>query len=92
MKKILAAIAVATLAGSAFLGTAEPAAAKEYEYCRLDYASGMKSCGFDTMDQCVGMISGRGGSCVRNPLLSEASASYAYAPKRHGHTHRQRAD
>ena len=44
----------------------------------------MRSCGFDTMDQCVAMISGRGGSCDRNPFLAEASASYAYAPKRHG--------
>ncbi len=94
MKKILAfsAIAVATMAGLAFLSFAEPAAAKEYEICRQDYASGMLSCSFDTMEQCVAMISGRGGSCTRNPFLADANASYARAPKRHGHTHRQRAD
>ena len=93
MKKILAfsTIAVTTLVGAALLGAAEPAAAKDYEFCRLDYTSGMRSCGFDTMDQCVAMISGRGGSCDRNPFLAEASASYAYAPKRHGHAHRQLA-
>ena len=38
MKKIVAfsTIAVAILAGSAFLGTAEQAAAKDYEFCRQD--------------------------------------------------------
>ena len=90
MKKILAfsTIAVAILAGSAFLSASEPAAAKDYEFCRYDYSSGMNSCGFDTMEQCVAMISGRGGSCNRNPLLTDANASYAHAPKRRGPTHR----
>ena len=90
MKKIFAfsAIAVATLAGSAFLITAEPAAAKDYEFCRYDHSSGMNSCGFDTMEQCVAMMSGRGGSCNRNPLLADANASYAHAPKRRGPAHR----
>jgi hypothetical protein len=90
MKKIFAfgAIAVATMAGSALLITAEPAAAKDYEFCRYDHSSGMNSCGFDTMEQCVAMMSGRGGSCSRNPLLADANASYAHAPKRRGSTHR----
>jgi Protein of unknown function (DUF3551) len=93
MKKIVAfsTIAVAILAGSAFLSTAEQAAAKDYEFCRQD-SSGTLSCGFDTMEQCVAMISGRGGTCSRNPFLADASASYAYAPKRRGPTHRERAD
>lgn len=86
MKKSFAisTIAVATLAGSAFLVTPEPVAAKDYEFCRQDYSSGMSSCGFDNMEQCVAMISGRGGSCTRNPFLAEASASYAHVPKRRG--------
>ena len=94
MKKILAfsTIAVAILAGSAFLGTAEQAAAKDYEFCRYDHSSGTLSCGFDTMEQCVAMMSGRGGTCSRNPFLADASAAYAQAPKRHGQTHRQRAE
>jgi hypothetical protein len=93
MKKILAfsTIAVAILAGSAFLGTAEQAAAKDYEFCRQD-SSGTLSCGFDTMEQCVAMMSGRGGTCSRNPFLPDANAAYAQAPKRHGQTHRQRAE
>ncbi len=84
----LSTISVAALAGTAFLGAAEPAAAKEYEFCRHDYSSGMRSCGFDTMEQCVAMISGRGGSCIRNPLLAETSVSYAYAAKDHRRLHR----
>jgi uncharacterized protein DUF3551 len=85
-------IAASALAGAVFLSAAAPVAAREYQYCREDYSSGMRQCGFDTVEQCVAMISGRGGSCVRNPLLSEASASYAHAPKRHGNTRRQRPD
>jgi hypothetical protein len=95
MKTIFAfsAVAVAILAGSAFLITAEPAAAKDYEFCKQDFSSAPRlSCAFDTMEQCVAMISGRSGSCTRNPFLAEGSASYAYAPKRHDHTNRQRAD
>jgi hypothetical protein len=82
-------IAAAALASAMLFSAAEPVAAREYEYCREDYSSGMRQCGFATVEQCVAMISGRGGSCVRNPLLSEASASYAHAPKRPGRTRRQ---
>jgi Protein of unknown function (DUF3551) len=88
MKKIFAfnAIAVATLAGAAFLITAEPAAAKDYEFCKQDFSSAPRlSCAYDTMEQCVAMISGRSGTCTRNPFLAEASDSYAYASKRQGH-------
>jgi hypothetical protein len=91
MKMIFAFSALATLAGSAFLITAEPAAARDYTYCRQD-SSGMNSCSFDTIEQCVAEMSGRGGTCSRNPFLAEASASYAHAPKHRGHTHRRRAD
>jgi uncharacterized protein DUF3551 len=81
--KILAfsAIAVTALASAAFLEAVQPAAAKDYEYCRQDYSSGMQQCGFDTMEQCVAMISGRGGSCMRDHFLKETSASFAYARK-----------
>jgi hypothetical protein len=89
MKKILAfsTIAVAILAGSAFLSISEPAAAKDYEFCRQD-SSGTLACGFDTMEQCVAMMSGRGGSCSRNPFLADPNASYAHAPKRRSPAHR----
>ena len=81
---VLAAVAVAA---AAFLVPTEPAAARDYEFCRFDYSSGMRSCAFESMEQCVAMISGRGGSCVRNPV--EESTSYAYAPKAHARAHRQ---
>jgi len=76
-------IAVVALAGAAFFGSADPSAAKNYEYCRYDYVSRMQSCSFDTMEQCLASASGRGGTCSRDPFLTEASGSYAYA-KGHG--------
>ena len=66
----------------------EPVAAKDYAFCRQDDSSGMRSCGFETMEQCVTAISGRGGACTRDPYVTETGGSYAYAPKRHGRPHR----
>jgi Protein of unknown function (DUF3551) len=42
----------------------------------------MRSCGFETMEQCQAMSSGRGGTCYRDPLLTDTSSAYAYQPKR----------
>ncbi len=83
MNKILAfsAIAVTALASAAFLEPVQPAEAKDYEYCRQDYSSGMRQCGFDTMERCVATIFGRGGSCMRDPFLKKTSGSFAYARK-----------
>jgi hypothetical protein len=64
-------IALAALAGAAFFVAGEPSAARNYQYCGADYASGVRQCGFDTMEQCVAMISGRGGSCTRDHFLAE---------------------
>jgi hypothetical protein len=41
----------------------------------------MRSCGFETMEQCQAMSSGRGGSCYRDPFLTDTSSAYAYQPK-----------
>ncbi len=81
-------LAAAALGLATLLAPTEPATAKDYEYCRQDWGSGMRSCAFDTMEQCVAMISGRGGSCIRNPVGAEASAALAYAPKVHARQHR----
>ena len=83
MSRIFAfsAIAVMALASLALLEAVQPAAAKDYEYCRQDISSGMRQCGFDTMEQCLAMISGRGRSCVRDPFLKQPSESFAYARK-----------
>lgn len=85
---VLATIAGAALTGAAFLSAAAPAAAKDYEFCQQDHSSEMRSCGFETMEQCVAMISGRGGSCMRNPILAELSRSYASTPKSRARHHR----
>jgi hypothetical protein len=33
------------------------------------------------MEQCQAMSSGRGGTCYRDPLLTDPSSAYAYQPK-----------
>jgi hypothetical protein len=83
MKQLLklSAAPVTALFALAFVGMATPATAAKYEYCRQDVTSGMRSCGFETMEQCQAMSSGRGGSCYRDPLLTDTSSAYAYQPK-----------
>jgi hypothetical protein len=76
--KLTTASATALLA-LAYVSVA-PAAAAKYEYCRQDVTSGMRSCSFETMEQCQTMSAGRGGTCYRDPLLTDTSA-YAYQPK-----------
>src|SRR6202048_1942018 len=77
--KMTAAPATAIFA-LAFVAMATPAPAGPGEYCRQDVTSGMRSCSFETMEQCQAMSSGRGGTCYRDPLLTDTSA-YAYQPK-----------
>ncbi|WP_439370281.1 DUF3551 domain-containing protein [Bradyrhizobium sp. PMVTL-01] len=82
---LAAIVAASTVA--AILIPAELNATQEYAFCRLDYDSGVRSCAFETIDQCVSAIAGRGGSCFRSPS-SEANASFAHARKMHaGHRH-----
>ena len=78
--KMTAAPATALFA-LAFVAMATPAAAGPGEYCRQDVTSGMRSCSFETMEQCQAMSSGRGGTCYRDPLLTNPSSAYAYQPK-----------
>jgi len=78
---------VAAATAAAILIPVELDATQEYAFCRLDYDSGMRSCAFETIDQCVSAIAGRGGSCSRSPG-SEVEASFADAPKMHArHRH-----
>ena len=79
-------IVLAGLIGAAFLSSAPTASAKDHQYCLLDYySSPTRDCSFDTIEQCVAMISGRGGSCARDPYLPEPRAAYASAQKRRDH-------
>jgi hypothetical protein len=78
MTKLLS-LGVAAVTCIAFFGTAGPAAAKDYEYCRRD-SSYMLSCGYETLAGCQDMASGRGGDCIRNPSFGDAASAYAYVP------------
>jgi hypothetical protein len=83
MKRLLkmTAAPMTALFALAFVGITTPAAAAKYEYCRQDVTSGMRSCSFETMEQCQAMSSGRGGHCYRDPFLTDTSNAYAYQPK-----------
>src|SRR5438445_8308564 len=82
--KISAAPATALFA-MAFVAMATPAAAAvSIDYCRHDVTSGMRGCGYTSLEQCQAMSSGRGGSCYENPFPEGGGASssaYAYQPK-----------
>ena len=81
MREFLKVTAPATALLALAVAMATPAAAAKYEYCRQDVTSGMRSCSFETMEQCQAMSSGRGGTCYRDPLLTDTSSAYAYQPK-----------
>jgi len=83
--KISAAPATALFA-MAFVAMATPAAAAvSIDYCRHDVTSGMRGCGYTSLEQCQAMSSGRGGSCYENPFpensAKASSGAYAYQPK-----------
>src|SRR5260370_26405626 len=71
--KLSAAPATALFA-LAYLAMATPATAGPSEYCRQDVTSGMRSCSFETLEQCQAMSSGRGANCYENPFPDDASA------------------
>lgn len=81
MKQILrlAATPAVGLLAIALTGITTPASAGKYRFCRTDVSSGMRSCSFETLEQCEAMSAGRGGSCARDPFLPDAKASDAYA-------------
>jgi hypothetical protein len=88
--KISATPAAASFA-LAFVAMTSPAAASPIDYCRTDVTSGMRGCGYSSLEQCQAMASGRGANCYENPFPEGASAkassskasssAYAYQPK-----------
>jgi hypothetical protein len=77
-----------------FVAMSTPAAAaSNIDYCRTDITSGMRGCGYSSLEQCHAMSSGRGGDCYPNPFPSGSASSasnntgnsYAYQPK-HPHS------
>src|SRR6266849_7455702 len=80
----ISAAPAAVFCALAFFTMATPATAAPVDYCRTDTTSGMRGCGYSSLEQCQAMSSGRGGSCFENPFPEGGSASsnaYAYQPK-----------
>jgi hypothetical protein len=59
----------------AFFSTATPAAAAQVDYCRTD-TSGMRGCGYSSLEQCQAMASGQA------PIVTRIHSRRALAPKR----------
>jgi hypothetical protein len=78
----LSAAPMAGLWAMALVAFATPASAADY--CRQDAISGVRSCGYATIEQCQAMSSGIGGTCYRDPFLPQSGASSAYAYAPHG--------
>lgn len=75
--KLITASAAA-LSTLAFVSIAAPAA-HAGEYCSVN-TSGMRGCGFATMEQCKATMSGGLGTCMRDPFYNNSNA-LAYQPK-----------
>jgi hypothetical protein len=79
---VAAAVRVLTL-------VAIPTAALAGEYC-LTNTSGMRGCGFATVQQCLDSLSGAAGTCARDPFYQDPKSALAYEPKR-SHLHSKKA-
>lgn len=80
MKLFLKLIAVAAAVRVLTL-VAIPTAALAGEYC-LTNTSGMRGCGFATVQQCLDSLSGTAGTCARDPFYQDSKSALAYEPKR----------
>ena len=88
MKLVFKFIAVAT-AMRALALLATPSTAVAGEYC-LTNTSGMRSCGFTTIQQCLDSVSGTSGGCARDPFYQDAASALAYQPAR-SHSHHKKS-
>ena len=78
ISKMITASAAA-LSTLALIAIATPAAYAG-EFC-VTNTSGMRGCGFATMEQCKASTSGIGGTCARDPFYSNVNAALAFQPK-----------
>jgi Protein of unknown function (DUF3551) len=62
-----------------------PTAAMAGEYC-LTNTSGMRGCGFESIQQCLNSLSGTAGTCARDPFYQDPHSALAYKPM-HSHSH-----
>jgi hypothetical protein len=93
MKQVLkfAAAPATAMFAMAFMTIATPASAGDY--C-VTNTSGMRGCGYATMEQCQAAVAGAFGNCYRDPFLPAAGTSaskgtstnnaLAYQPKHAG--------
>jgi hypothetical protein len=72
----LSAAALSTLA---FVAMATPAA-QAGEYCSTN-SSGMRGCGFSSLEQCKASMAGINGTCDRDPFYKDTNSALAYQPK-----------
>jgi len=68
----------------AFMSMAAPAA-QAGEFCMTD-SSGMRGCGFESMEQCHASAAGKNGSCDRDPFYKNPTDALAQAKQTHSHT------
>jgi hypothetical protein len=78
ISKMMTASAVA-LSAFAFVAMAAPAAYAG-EFCNTN-TSGMRGCGYSSLEQCQASNAGVGGNCARDPYYNNASTALAYQPK-----------
>jgi hypothetical protein len=81
MKPILGMMtaSAAVLSTLAFVAMATPPA-QAGEFCATN-TSGMRGCGYSSLEQCRTAMSGIGASCGRDPYYDNASTALAYQPK-----------
>jgi len=80
MRTLAMAAAIAVLGLSA--GPQPSRAEITYPWCaQYGDPSGMRNCGFSTLEQCRAAISGNGGYCDQNPMYRPGVESPA--PRRH---------
>jgi hypothetical protein len=65
----------------AFMAMAAPTA-QAGEFCMTD-SSGMRGCGFATMEQCHASASGKNGTCGRDPFYQNPADALAQAKPAH---------
>lgn len=73
----VAKMITASAAALAFVAMAMPTA-QAGEYCNTN-TSGMRGCGYTSMEQCQASNSGVGGTCSRDPYYT--NTALAYQPK-----------
>jgi hypothetical protein len=91
MKKVWKlSVPAAMFVVAASVGAMTTSGAHAGEYCRTDMTAHMRSCGFDTMEQCQAYASGMGGDCSRDPNLPANSASNANSANRNALAYQSR--